>query len=196
MRKMGLIGMTLLMAAGCSSSKRVAMDPMTQPKPAPELAQLSRFVGEWAGRAEFVEPSYEAMQASMPEGEEMPRYFNGAASYEWTLGGRALRLMGWYEMGEGKRKNYEGMMTWDPKEEVYRSWGCDDWGGRWTATFTLDEDGKTFHEKSEHVDGYGNKGRGEGTMSFQSNDTIVWTWTSKGGPMGKMKLKGTDKRVH
>jgi hypothetical protein len=173
----------------------MSMDPMQKPDLAPELAQLNRFAGEWAGRAEMIEPSYEVMQASMPEGEEMPKYFMGAESNEWTLGGRCLRTMGWHDMGEGQRANYEGMMTWDPKDKVYKAWWFGDWGDRMTSTMTLDKDGKTFHMKAEGVDGHGKKTKGEGTMTFLSDDTMEWTW-SETGAMGRMKIKGTSKRAH
>jgi len=195
MRKLGLMGTVLIVGiTGCSQNSQMSMDPMQRPDLAPELAQLNRFVGEWEGRAEMVEPSYEEMQASMPEGEEMPKYFMIAESYEWTLGGRCLRTTSWREMGPGQRANYEGMMTWDPKDQVYKVWWFGDWGDRATGTMTWDEEAKTFHMEVKGIDGHGQKGRGEGTMKFLSDDTVEWTWTEK-GPMGTMKLKGMNKRV-
>ena len=174
------LGLTVVLG-GCSRG-RMAMDAAhTKPAPHPEMQRLARMVGTWSGTAEVVEP-------------DVPGSFKGTTTSAWALGGQFLRNEGGHEMGEGQSANYVEMITWDPRQNAYRSWYFSDWGEHGTGEITVSDDGSCWCVKSRGFDAAGNRKTGEGCVTFLSDNTQEWTWTEKGGPAGRMRLKGTATR--
>jgi hypothetical protein len=181
------------LVAGCAQPQH-KMAEHKKPIPAPEMAKLQCWIGNWTGTAEMVSPSPEEMRKKMPEGaKEMPTTFAGGEKWELALGGMFLKCEGWHEMCEGQKAAYIHYMTWDPKAKKYHGWFFSDWGEIGESWMTLDADGKTFRGVDKGTDAQGQRMQGEGTMTLVDDKTMEWTWTGC-GPEGKMKFKGTSKR--
>ena len=179
---------------GCGRSQWSMETPRSGP--APEMKNLDRLVGSWAGTAEMVEPSPEEMKERMPEGApEMPTTFKGGGKSEWALGGTYLKSDGWHEMGDNKKATYVEYVTWDADKCKFRTWYIGDNGEYGQGWMTPDKDGNTFHFQARGVNYFGKSMKGEGTMRFVNNDTVEWDWTERSGLFNKMSLKGTNKRV-
>jgi len=193
-RRLVMVMCAVGLAGGCTQS-RWAMEPPQKPGVAPQMAQLQRLIGNWSGHAEMVEPSREAMLAMMPENErhEMPEKYAGGGSWEWALGGMALRGDGWYEMGPGQKVNYVEFWTWDAKNNRFRTWFASDWGetGEGWAKFNPDGNSMTMNATMRDADGTGKSG--SGTFTFLDNNTMEWTYAEKGSH-GNMRLRGVSKR--
>jgi hypothetical protein len=186
-----LIAVGLL--AGCAQPQP-QMEEMNKPVPAPELAKLQPWIGNWSGTAEMVSPSPEEMKKMMPPGsKEMPKSMAGAEKVEWALGGMFLKSEGWHDMCEGQRENYVHYAAWDAAAKKYHGWYFSDWGNTGESWMTMDADGKTYHMTEKAMDAKGQASTGEGMMTFVDDKTIDWTYTMN-GPQGKMKLKGTSKK--
>lgn len=182
----GLIG-------GCAQPQH-AMEAPKKPNPAPELAKLQCWVGNWTGTSEMVSPSPEEMKKGLPEGAKEPQTkFAGASKYEWALGGMFAKSEGWYEMGEGQKVNEISFTNWDAKAKKYHFVSFNDWGKISKGWMTPSADGKTWNVTYKAVDADGKQTSGECLAKFMDDKTVDWTLTEC-GPNGTIKLKGTDKK--
>ncbi|MCK6455038.1 MAG: DUF1579 domain-containing protein [Phycisphaerae bacterium] len=189
MRRGELLALALsVFVVGCGQPHmQMPMEPPKKPDPAPEMARLEAFVGNWGGTAEMV--MTEEMKKNMPP--NMKNTFAGANKSDWAMGGMFLKHEGWYEMGEGQKVNYVELVTWCPQNKKYRSWMFNDWGEVGEGWMTMDADGKhcTMEYKGMRPDGTASKGCG--TMTIKDPSTMEWTFTEM-GPHGKMEFKGVS----
>ena len=205
MRNISCLGIAVLLAmCGCSQTREVqvagkqnggppqGMD-MKQPPVPPQMAKLDAWLGSWTGTAEMISPSPEEMKKTGMPSENIPSSMKGEQKVEKVLGGMYVREEGWHEMGPGQRDSYVMYTTWDGKAGKYRNWYFGDWGESGAGSMTLSADGKTWMVEADTTDAHGQKSKGKGTMKLVGEDTMEWTWTES-GPMGKMEMKGTNKR--
>ncbi len=197
MRRLVWVLCSAALVAGCSDTHppKMSMDDMyKKPAPAPELAKLNRFVGNWSGTADMIKPTAEQMQKMMPAGSPPPQtHFNGAESYSWTMDGHFMKVEGWHDRGNGQRENFSGVCGWNAAAKTYWSGAITNWGGSGHGTMTVDADGRTFHFSGDDSDAHGNLMKTKGTVRFVDDNTMDWSFQGT-GPMGQMEMKGTMKR--
>ena len=111
----------------------------------------------------------------------------------WAMGGMAMKGEGWYEMGPDERVNYIEYWTWDPKAKRFNTWSMSDWGEVGTGWAEFCPDGNAMKYKGTMRDAAGKTIHAKGTMTFDDDNTMSWTYTESGA-RGKMKMKGTSKR--
>ncbi len=191
MRK-SMVGLLFLgiLAGGCGMMKSEAGDSFDKPKPAPELAKLAKFVGNWTGTAEMISPTAEEMKKMMPEGSKpIPSTLKSAEKWEWVDGGLTLRGEGWHERPGGEKENWAGVIVWDARSKTYRSWWRSDYGTIMEGRMSISDDGNMWKVSIKTL--VGEKSSGSGTLTFANDRMMEWDWTEKSS-MGKFKLKGTS----
>ena len=186
----------MLLSIGCTQVRDVfsrgpKVDPqeeMNKPAPPVQLKQLEPFIGSWEGTAETV-PDPKSPAATQPV-----QTFKGGGTSEWTMDGMAMKSTGWHEMPDNQKTNYTEYVVWDANARKFRSYYVSDWGENGSGWMWLDPDGQTFHWNAKGVDAHGHKSSMSGTSTIVDNNTMNWRFTQR-GPMGKMTMKGTSKRV-
>ena len=193
---LALVSVLAMSAWGCSgknSSMSMTMEKPTQPV---QMKSLERFVGKWSGVAEFAPATAEKMRKAMPvsdNGKAMQTSFAGGDEWTWMMDGMTLRHEGWYDMGDGKKKNYAEVWTWDARKEKYRIFGLDNWGGHGDGWATASANGDSLHVTMTVTDIHGQTAKESGMIKFTNPNTIDWTWTVHGAG-GKLEFVGSSKR--
>jgi len=193
---MASLAMVTVLVSGCHNKPKAMSMAMEKPLQPVQMKNLDRFVGKWSGTAELAPATAEKMRKAMPvsdTGKPMQTSFAGGEEWTWMMDGMTLRHEGWYEMGEGKKKNYAEVWTWDPHKRKYRIFAVDNWGGHGDGWATANASGDTFHVRMNGTDSRGHTSKEAGTVTFKNPNTIEWTW-SVHGPEGKMDFMGTSKR--
>ncbi len=194
LRQFGFTFAVFTCAGGCMKPE-APMGPPTKPGPVAEMKNLEKMIGTWNWTGEIVCPSKEEMMKHMPPGSPEPQtVFQGTGKTEWALGGAALKSEGTFDMGEGQKMTYVDYWMWDGKAKKYRTLSMNDFGeiGEGWGTACKDCDGFCMTGKAR--DAQGNKKSAKGCVEFIDKDNHEWSFTEK-GPMGKMTMKGTAKRV-
>lgn len=190
-----LLACLLVCSAGCEQMKKVttksqpmAMEDMKKPAPPVQLKQLEPFIGSWEGTAQVVPP------ANSPAATQPVMTYKGGGSHEWALDGMAMKSTGWHEMPNNQKATFIEYMTWDAGARKFRSHYVSDWGDSGDGWMWTDPGGQTFHWTAKGVNAQGQKSSMSGTSTLVDSNTMTWSFTES-GPMGKMEMKGTSKRV-
>lgn len=186
----------LMLGVGCAQMKSTfGMDKpkdmeaeMKRAGPPVQLKQLEPFIGTWEGTAEMV-PDPKSPAATQPV-----ETYKGGGKSEWALDGRAMVSTGWHDMPDGQKANYVEYVLWDANAKKFRTYFMSDWGENGSGWMWADPDGQTFHWSANGVDAHGHKSSMTGTSTVVDGNTMNWRFSQK-GPMGKMNMKGTSKRV-
>lgn len=183
---------------GCSGNNESMSMVMEKPVQPAQMKSLEKFVGRWSGTAEFAPATAEKMRKAMPvsdtgERAQLQTTFAGGSEGEWVLDGMTLRHKGWYEMGEGKKKEYVELWTWNANKGKYRVVAMDNWGGYAEGWATPNARGESFEVVMTETDLAGNRVKGSGTITFTDRNTMQWTWQMN-GPDGRMEFVGTSRR--
>jgi len=193
MKRYALLALCVFSLIGGCAEPQWPSEPQ-RPKPGPEMETLKKLVGNWTGTARIVCPSPEEMKKHMPEGSpEMPSEFKGESHFEMGLGGLFLKGMGWHEMGNNEKSQFEEYWMWDPSENKYRTWYFSDLGEYGTGCAWYCPKCQTFVFEAEGGDMSGGEMTGSGSMTVVDAEHLTWTWCEE-GRMGKICLEGSSTR--
>lgn len=187
---MGFLGIMVSALGGCCCLLPKG-DAFAKPTPGPEQARLQRFVGTWSGTAELVSPTAEEMNKHMPEGKKVSSTFKGGEKWDWLPGGMTLKGEGWHELPGGEKENWVGFLAWDARKRAYRGWFFNEAGAATEVRWKVSGDGNKWTASAESK--LGPRTHGSGTAHWIDDRTVEWNW-NECTPMGRMKLKGTNKK--
>jgi hypothetical protein len=192
-----LLSVLLVAPLAACASEKMNMTPSTaMAKPAPQMAELDRFMGTWTGTAEIVSGK-EAMMAMMKEmnpsftGDMMP--CKSETTFEWDLGGMFMRSEGWHEMMPGMTEGYVEYYAWDPTMKKYHNWYFSTSGETGDGWMTMMPDGKTFDMTWDSMMADGTTSKGGGKMMLTDPQTMTWTMYMD-TDHGRVEMRGTSKK--
>ncbi|MCG3125337.1 MAG: hypothetical protein CHACPFDD_00155 [Phycisphaerae bacterium] len=149
---------------GCQPQE-VSMDGAQKPAPAPELAHLNAFVGEWT----------EDFTCRVPDSKEEMK-MTSSVKFEWALDGYFLRGT-WSGDFQGQKMTGEGFYWWDPRDREYEFIWFDNTGHSMEGEMTYHEKRGEWRMRWEGEGHDGKPSRGEGTMTMPDAKTIMTTMT-------------------
>ena len=179
---------------GTSMRKGKKVKLETAGEASPAMAALAPLVGSWKGTTEMISPGPEKMAEMMKEmmpdyeGEYSPTS-KGEDDTDFILGGTCLRKYGWFEMMPGMKSHMLEYIYWDPQAKKFHSFTFNDageWGEGWITPGASDN---TF-DVTWSGTMQGEPANGSGSMTFDGDDQMSWTWSGTTG-MGQMEVKGT-----
>lgn len=150
--------------AGCQAQE-MSMEGMQKPTPAPELARLNAFVGEWT--EEFT---------CRPTGAKEDMKMTSSVKFEWALDGFFLRGT-WAGEFEGQKIHGEGYYWWDAGDRHYEFMWFDNAGHTMEGEMSYHEKKGEWRMRWEGDGHDGKPMRGEGTMLMPDAKTINTTMT-------------------
>ena len=171
-----------LLAAGCGPVE-VDFATIEKPQPAPELAPLDCFVGDWTLEAE----------RTLKEGNV--EKWTGTASWKWVLSD--MYLHGDLTVSGPTSFVASGYWGWHPIKKIYVWRMINDWGYPQEGTATYDDETKKWVMNYKGIGLDGTDSWGRYILTWLDDNTIEWAyheWADGLKMIKKVEMQGAYKR--